>query len=281
MKEGGLSDTSTTSFTKFIRNRLAKNLSPFSYAYPIRRFVKTVVFNQKEPARQQLDEGIQEGLPGAVERIPRLAAWSKYLNTPIDGVDVNNYIGLSQYKPTQASYPNTTYYTYKPTGDLNKWQAFRINAGEFTIGQGKDNKGTYFSLYDTWDINPFGKGNKGKDMSFGIGRPYEVYDRVYLSDDPDTYSDIQDYYFQLINEQDKKLGDNVLVPYKKGGTIKIKKKNRGKFTDYCGGKVTEECIRKGKNSSNPTTRKRANFAANARKWKHEEGGKINYLNYFK
>lgn len=68
--------------------------------------------------------------------------------------------------------------------------------------------------------------------------------------------------------------------YKSGGSIHIKKKNRGKFTDYCGGKVTEECIRKGKNSSNPTTRKRANFAANARKWKHEEGGKINYLNYF-
>lgn len=69
--------------------------------------------------------------------------------------------------------------------------------------------------------------------------------------------------------------------HKSGGTIKIKKKNRGKFTDYCGGKVTEECIRKGKNSSNPTTRKRANFAWVARhKFKHEEGGKINYLNIF-
>jgi hypothetical protein len=77
--------------------------------------------------------------------------------------------------------------------------------------------------------------------------------------------------------------DNFLVNdirFKSGGTIHIKKKNKGKFTDYCGGKVTEECIRKGKNSSNPTTRKRANFAANARKWKHEEGGTINYLNYF-
>lgn len=218
MKEGGSSDASTTSFAQFIRNRLAKNLSPFSYARPIQRSVKTVIFNQKEPAREQLDKGIQEGLPGAVERIPRLAAWSKYLNTPIDGVNVDDYIGLSQYKPTQASYPNTVYYTYKPTKDLNKWQAFRTNAGEFTIGQGKDNKGVYFSLYDTWDINPFGKGNK-KDLSFGIGHPYEVYDRVYLKDNPDIYSDIQDYYFQLIDEQGKKLGDNVLVPYKEGGKL--------------------------------------------------------------
>lgn len=57
-----------------------------------------------------------------------------------------------------------------------------------------------------------------------------------------------------------------------GGKIHIKKKNRGKFTEYCGGKVTEECIRKGKNSSNPTTRKRATFADNARGWNHADGG---------
>lgn len=75
--------------------------------------------------------------------------------------------------------------------------------------------------------------------------------------------------------------DIVSQIHKSGGTIHIKKKNKGKFTDYCGGKVTEECIRKGKNSSNPTTRKRANFAWVARhKFKHEEGGKINYLNIF-
>ena len=61
---------------------------------------------------------------------------------------------------------------------------------------------------------------------------------------------------------------------KDGGGIHIKKKNRGKFTEYCGGKVTEECIRRGKNSSNPTTRKRATFAANARHW-NAFGGWLN------
>ena len=61
---------------------------------------------------------------------------------------------------------------------------------------------------------------------------------------------------------------------KKGGKIHIKKANRGKFTDYCGGKVTSECIARGKASSSPTIRKRATFAANARKWKHENGGTI-------
>lgn len=60
--------------------------------------------------------------------------------------------------------------------------------------------------------------------------------------------------------------------YKKGNKIYIKKKNRGKFTDYCGGKVTNECIQRGKNSPDPKIRKRATFAANARTWKHQQGG---------
>lgn len=71
---------------------------------------------------------------------------------------------------------------------------------------------------------------------------------------------------------------NYIDIFKNGSGIHIKKKNRGKFTDYCGGKVTEECIQRGKHSSNPTTRKRATFAANARKWKHEEGGIISAKN---
>jgi hypothetical protein len=59
-----------------------------------------------------------------------------------------------------------------------------------------------------------------------------------------------------------------LIPKsKKGSKIYIKKENRGKFTDYCGGKVTNECIRRAKASGNPKLVKRATFAANARKWK--------------
>lgn len=56
-----------------------------------------------------------------------------------------------------------------------------------------------------------------------------------------------------------------------GGGIHIKKANRGKFTEYCGGKVTSECISRGKHSSSPAVRKRATFAANARKWRADGG----------
>lgn len=65
------------------------------------------------------------------------------------------------------------------------------------------------------------------------------------------------------------------VPYlKKGSGIHIKKKNRGKFTEYCGGEVTDECIQKAKKSKNPKLRKRATFAQNARGWskKEQDGG---------
>ena len=77
--------------------------------------------------------------------------------------------------------------------------------------------------------------------------------------------------------------ENYLDPielYKKGHKIRIKKENRGKFTEYCGGNVTDACIQKGKNSPNPKIRKRATFAANARTWKHQLGGVINELYKF-
>lgn len=69
---------------------------------------------------------------------------------------------------------------------------------------------------------------------------------------------------------------------KKGSKIQIKKENRGKFTEYCGGKVTQDCISKGKNSPDPKIRKRATFAANSRKWtkKHQFGGIVDAIERF-
>lgn len=76
----------------------------------------------------------------------------------------------------------------------------------------------------------------------------------------------------------KQLENNIQIfgiPYlKKGSGIHIKKENRGKFTEYCGGKVTDECIQRAKKSKNLKLRKRATFAANARAWKHQDGGEM-------
>ena len=61
---------------------------------------------------------------------------------------------------------------------------------------------------------------------------------------------------------------------KEGSEIHIKKENRGKFTEYCDGKVTQKCIDKAKQSGNKKLVKRAVFAENAKAWKHQEGGTI-------
>ena len=63
-----------------------------------------------------------------------------------------------------------------------------------------------------------------------------------------------------------------LNEYKNGGGIHINPANKGKFnaTKKRTGKTTEELT----HSKNPLTRKRAIFAQNARKWKHQEGGNL-------
>lgn len=58
--------------------------------------------------------------------------------------------------------------------------------------------------------------------------------------------------------------------------IHIKKSHQGQFTEYCGGEVTQEKIDKAKQSRDPKIRKQAVFAENARKWKHKDGGSINF-----
>lgn len=65
---------------------------------------------------------------------------------------------------------------------------------------------------------------------------------------------------------------NYIDFFKKGYKIYIKPENRGKFTQTKKrtGKTTEELT----HSKNPLTRKRAIFAQNAKKWKHQDGGSI-------
>ena len=57
--------------------------------------------------------------------------------------------------------------------------------------------------------------------------------------------------------------------------IHIDPKNKGKFTatKKKTGKTTEELT----HSKNPLTKKRAVFAENAKKWKHKDGGLIEFL----
>lgn len=55
-------------------------------------------------------------------------------------------------------------------------------------------------------------------------------------------------------------------------SIEIKEANKGKFTKYCKDKghesVTQACIDEGLASKSAAVNKRAQFAENAKKWKH-------------
>lgn len=78
-----------------------------------------------------------------------------------------------------------------------------------------------------------------------------------------------------------KDGNKLIPNYKKGKKIHIKKKNRGKFTASAkrAGKSVQEHARAVLRNPNatPLQKKRANFARNAAKWKHQEGGIIDRI----
>lgn len=113
----------------------------------------------------------------------------------------------------------------------------------------------------------FTPGTKGTLQYFDKdGRTIKTYEGTSFIKVPTTTSKIR------TKKQGGKM--NIIEFLKNGSGIHIKKQNQGKFTDYCGGKVTSACIAKGKKSPNPVIRKRATFAANVRKWKHEDGGLI-------
>lgn len=65
--------------------------------------------------------------------------------------------------------------------------------------------------------------------------------------------------------------NDMKISFGKSG-IHIKKQNEGKFTEYCGGKVTQDCINRAKASGNSKLVKRAVFSENAKHWKHQNGG---------
>ena len=217
----------------------------------------------------------------AVHYIDHLEGLKKYLGLPYD----TSVLVESTYKPTRLQGTNEKTYKFKSStapgywndtvedmimGEYDKMGGYWDQSlHEFTAYRDRDEKGDFISIYDEWDYNPAVKGgnkklNKVIDSVTG-GKPFVIYDRVYLDD-----------YYGIPEEArgNPFITPAVITAHKKGGNIHIKKKNRGSFTKYCKGKVTEECIRKGKNSPNPAIRKKAVFAQNARRWKHLFGGTL-------
>lgn len=165
-------------------------------------------------------------------------------------------------------------------------EADRLGFKEQSNGHRADHVKKSF-VHPTKDERSLGGGGRGIWIQDQLGRSYFKLNNLGMQDPNYTLFGLLDNgdYDTIILAPDGSLllpeitvtpwGNHVkdsynnIELYKKGSKIHIKKENRGKFTDYCNGKVTDECIQKGKRSPDPKIRKRATFAANVRKWNHD------------
>lgn len=279
-----------------VRYRLYKNIAPYGYDDAANR-IKSALRNEV-PEFEAGDTGEEVYNPD------RDDIWATYLQIPEEKRRnvVDAMVGLSEYAPTITDGKSHKYHNlllspydkqalvdkalsdtedisqdaydgylinrnhiYPPLeqGELRQSDALYHYFGNHTVSRGFDpNKGDYVSYYDLWDLSPI-SGN-GKDESYGIGKPIEFYDRIYLDD-----------YFGVPYQQSHYLPEvEITAPgeYKRGGRIYIKPSHRGRFTSLL--KRTGKPASWFKAHGTPAQRKMATFALNARKWKYADGGPI-------
>ena len=277
----------------FIRKRLYNNVLPWGYNDIPQRAYNAIVKNKKE-VDETRDKALRDDL------------WATYLQIPkkerhnIKGGKVT--LEKANYSPKGVN-PNKEVYKFKDLLDVTKFGLlnyagiipYSVNfdsgkylpigknrvvypkdlgaftelegLGQFTVGRGYDKKGDYVSYYDSWDLGETNK-NPYRDATFGIGKPFNVYDRIYLDD-----------YFGVPNEHKGGIYlPEVLVTgtrkkHRNGGSIHIAPSKRGTFTAAAtkhGMGVQEFVTRvlRNKDSYSPAMVKKANFARNANKWNH-------------
>ena len=197
----------------------------------------------------------------------RRAIFSRYFNLNDDDLDFNpnDYIVESQYRPTIETNKDSKYYTLKNKEDfVNR---FSDAAGPFKVDKGTDDKGNYYSVYDNWDLDPFGHlfktygDTESRNKSLGNRPPIELYDRVYYDEDPKAYNELQRLYIKNKREENNKKRS-----LKSNGGIYIKPSHRGRFTALK--ERTGHSTTWFKENGTPAQKKMATFALNAAKWNH-------------
>ena len=288
----------------WLRKRIYTNIEPFGYNDIGSRLYNGIILNKNEHSNFKGDYSDIERAPAQYQTLDNI--WGEYLHIPEKERRYSN----GKYK-IKNNGNGTFSLPFKSMEDImltvnsnnpllwgQRGKAINSVVGEYDIYRGYDKKGDYLKYIDHWRINPYdvkedkeyGQNNnsllkryfKGKnDASFGLGTPVEIQGKYYLDDIYNVKGKDRGgrYLPEVVitgNKKKKQGGKmNILEFLKNGSGIHIKEKNKGSFTRWCGGNVTEECIRRGKNSSNPKIRKKATFAQNSRRWaKHKEGGII-------
>lgn len=133
----------------------------------------------------------------------------------------------------------------------------------------KQGRAAFHKMYPTPEHFFKVHGNVFKDFPnmFPIKLPIKP-ENIILNHSPD-----RDYYLENTPADSPETDDDSEM-YKSGGGIHIKPSHKGRFTAYKKrtGKTTAEAL----HSKDPHVRQMANFARNAAKWKHEEGGPVMY-----
>lgn len=231
--------------------------------------------------------------------LAKIANWETALwkQTQLHRQLVDEYISKNLGRPTLKQYKALEAKTGLKSGVVNnegQWDQYENLFSEDYIKTLPIEEATVFTFPNGREINvseilPRG-GQSNLDIRHRIPYKYVFYDPVshvesnlmheigLLSKPKNTPEN-----YQLVL---KWLDEHGVKPLKSGGSIKIKKKNKGKFTASAkaAGEGVQEHAHKVMNDSNatPLQKKRANFAIQAKKWhrKHQLGGKINYLNIF-
>ena len=189
LKETGLTNEQIQDRSKLNKN-LTENIYPYSYENLEKRVWKAGVLGKKEENREAIDKD-----PRPYDK-EKLDALNLYAGIP----QKNNTFRISNYKPSKSS-ENINYYTFNKQDDKfvenlinyaylkskgsvsgdTKGYDIRVKGlvpdqeknvmGNYKMSTGKDDRGTYVSFYDKWDLSP---------MDFG--KPFEIYDRIYTKD---------------------------------------------------------------------------------------------------
>lgn len=197
---GGDTDRGGNIVLNWIRKQLYDKIDPVGYNQFVDR-VKTAILGKGEERYNKTRDDI----------------FATYLKIPKDerhNVEGAKKVSDATHTPTKSS-EDTNYHKIDLTdkekdaliydalrsnanvGDSSRSHVFEQFFGPHQVSRGKDEKGEYVSYYDLWDLDPSSGESKtgefeflkslqkilgAKDMSFGIGKPVEFYDRIYLND---------------------------------------------------------------------------------------------------
>lgn len=191
MKEKGITSEQSMAYELGLNNLVYRGISPMTDSSTYYSMAQGLSFQKLQNAFETFAVNIIKGrteLNSFYED-----TWRIYLGIP----QKNDTLSISDYRPSKSQ-DNVYYYKFNDVekallvgvgyrlsdiittlsennGSLEKYSARSPALGKYSWQLGKDEKGSYVSYYDRWDLDIPLEKEKGL-----IGKPYEIYDRIYF-----------------------------------------------------------------------------------------------------